>query len=277
MLGFKQVLDLTSFTRHLAEEFDKEFNSDITTNGTLLNREHIEQLINAGVSTFQITIDGDKATHDAVKLLPHGSAYDKTLENINIIAESAACVLRFNYTHDNLLPDSIIRDLKSKIKEENHKNITFLIYKVWQEPQEKIDQNKVSRLVELGGGIGLNPILPTSNLCYADRKHFDCIFPNGNAEKCDNESPLSAKGKIVGGEIKWEGSTEAHVPAFKNHNFPCYKCKYVPICWGSCVAKRSMILNKSKIGQCCYVDKDEEMKRFIINRCNNIKRVHRHE
>lgn len=245
LLGYNYIIDITSFAKHLTHESGKDFSCDITTNGTLLNRERITELISAGVTTYQITIDGDKATHDSIKVLRHGSAYDKTLENINIIAELGKCVLRFNYTHENLFPEAIIRDLKDKIKEENRHNVTFLLYKVWQESQEAIAQNDVNRLVDLSCEIGLNPILPTCNLCYADRKHFDCIFPNGKVEKCDNESPLSAKGQIVDGEIMWEGNTEAHIPSFKNSKFPCHKCKYVPICWGPCVAKRSVFLKET--------------------------------
>lgn len=225
------------------------------------------------MSTYQITIDGDKATHDSIKVLSHMSAYDKTLENVNLIAEQATCVIRFNYTKDNLQPDSIIEDLKSHIKEKNRDKVTFLIYKVWQEASENIKYSDVSNLVNASNEMGLTPILPTCGLCYADKKNFDCVFPNGKVGKCDNESPLIAKGIMTDGEIKWENNIEAHINAFRNDRFPCRECKYVPICWGPCVAKRALSLQDGNSFSCCFFDKEKEMHTYIINQCLNIKRL----
>lgn len=273
LLGYNIIIDLTSFVKRLTSEYDKTFVCDITTNGTLLNRNRIDALREAGVTSYQITIDGDKKTHDSIKVLPTGSAYDKTIENINIITETTQCLLRFNYTHDNLTPQSIISDLESNIKPENRHNITFLLYKVWQEPQNLINSGDVDEIVNLSSVMGLKPLLPTCNQCYSDCVNFNCIFPNGKVEKCDNESPLTAKGSLVTGEIIWDGNVEAHTPAFNNPSFPCRKCKYVPICWGPCVAKRSVMLDTKGMERCQYSDKDKAMKKLIINRCSNTKRI----
>lgn len=272
LLGYDIIIELTSFVKQLTTLAKKTFICDITTNGTLLNKNRIEALHQAGVTTYQITIDGDKNTHDSIKILSGESAYEKTLENINIITETTKCTLRFNYTHENLKPESIIDDIKSKIKPKNRANITFMIYKVWQEAQNLINDSEVRRIVDLSEKIGIKPHLPTCNLCYADCANFNCIFPNGKVEKCDNESPLAAKGSIVDGEIIWNGDTRAHTPAFKNPAFPCRKCEYVPICWGPCVAKRTFMLKKSGKGKCQYENKTEDMERYILNRCSNAKK-----
>ncbi len=273
LLGYDTIIDITSYVKRLTSDYDKSFICDITTNGTLLNRERIKALREAGVTSYQITIDGDKETHDSIKVLNHGSAYDTTVENINIITETTRCTLRFNYTHDNLRPQSIVDNLTARLKPENRHNITFLLYKVWQEPQDRICDDEVESLITLSNDIGIVSQLPTCNLCYADCTNFNCIFPNGNVGKCDNESPMAAKGSIDGGDVTWSGDISAHTPAFLNHTFPCRKCRYVPICWGPCVAKRAVMLNDDGLGHCQYADKDDEMKRFIINRCSNLKRT----
>lgn len=274
LLGYETILDITSFTKHLTSDVNKPFICDITTNGTLLDKERITALNKAGVTNYQITIDGNKETHDSIKVLPDESAFDKTLENINFIAESTKCSLRFNYTHDNLKPESIIENIKSRINEKNRPNITFLIYKVWQEPQDLIDESDVHKIIDMSEKIGIRPKLPTCNFCYADNPNFNCIFPNGKVEKCDNESPLAAKGYIADGEIQWNGDIKSHIPAFRNPLFPCKKCKYVPVCWGPCVAKRDHMLRTMGKGKCQYEDKGEEMRRYIINRCINLKKEH---
>ncbi len=271
LLGYDIIIDITTFVKQLTREANKPLTCDITTNATLLDRNRIYALHEAGVTHYQITIDGDKATHDSIKVLPNESAYDKTLENINIITETTSCTLRFNYTHENLKPESIVEDIKSRIKPENRDNVKFMLYKVWQEPQHLINDNDVNHIIDLSNNIGIKHQLPTCSLCYADFKNFICIFPNGKVEKCDNESPIAAKGDIVNGDIVWKGDISAHTPAFKNPSFPCRKCKYVPICWGPCVAKRSRMLKKFGKGKCQYKDKEEEIRRYILNRCSNMK------
>lgn len=265
LLGYKTVLSLTSHAKELSNKYGKEFFCDITTNGTLLNRERIKSLREAGVSHYQITIDGTKEMHDKIKVLGNHSSFEKSMENINIIAETTSCTLRFNYTNENLNPQGIMEDIRRRIKESNRANMSFLIYKVWQEDWNKIGFSDVEKLASLSAEEGIRSKLPTTNLCYADAKNFICIFPNGLIEKCDNESPLAARGHLSDGEILWEEGTEAHIPAFRNKQFPCYKCRYIPLCWGPCVAKRDKMLRENGKGLCQYEDMDVEMERNIVN------------
>lgn len=271
LMGYDKIIDISSFAKRECTDAGKQFICEITTNGTLLTKNRIEELRNVGISSYQITIDGDKDTHDSVKVLSNGSAFDKTLEMINIIAESTMCVLRFNYTHESLNPESIIECIKKRIAPQNRSNVSLLLYKVWQEPQELIDDGEVEKMARLSESIGIKARLPICNLCYADGINFNCIFPNGKVEKCDNESPIAAKGKIVDGDIIWTGDITPHTTAFKNPAFPCRKCRYVPICWGPCVSKRTEMLKKYGTGKCQYDDKETEMRRYILNRYRNAK------
>lgn len=75
LLGYDIILDITDYTRQLTSKAGKSFICDITTNGTLLNKERIEALLDVGVTTYQITIDGDKKTHDTIKVLNNESAF----------------------------------------------------------------------------------------------------------------------------------------------------------------------------------------------------------
>ena len=269
LLNYGLVLSLTGYANELCSKQGRSFFCDITTNGTLLNRKRIESLRDAGVSFYQITIDGTKEIHNRIKVLENGSAFDRTIENLNIIAETTRCTLRFNYTSDNLDPEGIIADLRKGIREEVRSNIKFLIYKVWQEDAAKIDTVDVDRLASLSADAGIRPELPTTGLCYADAKNFYCIFPNGRVEKCDNESPKAARGYISEGSVLWDGDTASHLPSFRNPNFPCLLCKYLPLCWGPCVAKRDQMLGDYGAGRCQYNDKDDEMRNILLNMYRN--------
>lgn len=267
------ILDITSYLRNLTSRYGILLKCDITTNGTLLNPSRIDALREAGVTSYQITIDGDKTTHDAVKVMKSDSAYERTMRNISEIARTTRCCLRFNYTHENLKPDSIIADINAHINPEVRHNINFMIYKVWQERQEQIDEGEVSRLSKLSENIGIQPEMPVCGMCYADRDNFSCIFPNGMVDKCDNHSPLTAKGRLSEDTIVWSGDISSHTSAFEDPRFPCRKCRYVPICWGPCVAKRSKMLENSGKGGCQYEDKDSEMRKYILYACANLKHL----
>jgi uncharacterized protein len=82
LLAYDIVLELTKFAKEYALSLGKKFSSVITTNGTLLTPSRIDALRDAGVVNYQITIDGDRETHNSVKELGEISAYDRTLENI---------------------------------------------------------------------------------------------------------------------------------------------------------------------------------------------------
>ena len=271
LLEYEMVCSLTNYCKEMCEANETEFQCDITTNATLLDCVKIEELSKAGIGHYQITIDGRKDVHDRIKVLGKSSAFDKCLKNVNMIARTTPCTLRFNYTHDNLNPTGIVEDLKTRIKPESRANIRFMIYKVWQENAENIDFCEVEKLASLSAQEGICPELPTIGLCYADSKNFNCIFPNGMVEKCDNESPNSARGKLSNGKIIWDKDIPAHIPAHKNSSFPCRECRYLPVCWGPCVAKRDRMIREKGNGCCQYENKDLEMRQICINRFINVK------
>ena len=55
----------------------------IFTNGTLVNQESAEAIVKAGVELVQVSIDGDKDTHE--KIRGAGGCYDKAIRGIKLI------------------------------------------------------------------------------------------------------------------------------------------------------------------------------------------------
>ena len=178
LMSYDHLLDLTIFSRDLAQSLGKTFDCSITTNGTLLTDSRIKELREAGVTHYQITIDGTPEEHDSIKILRGASAFKTTMSNINQIAQHIHTTLRFNYTKENLKPDSIIDGINQYISEEAKSNIRFSIQKVWQEESE-IDSNVVDYLINQARANGLTPSTIHHGLCYTDYRYFDCVFPNG--------------------------------------------------------------------------------------------------
>lgn len=268
LLAYDKLHELTVFARDLTNELGKSFSSSITTNGTLLNPERIESLREAGIGHYQITLDGDRKMHNSIKELGRISAYDRTLDNINLIARHTSVSLRFNYTKDNLRPGMIFRDLENKLNQEVRKNIAFTIFKVWQEDTSLSDSKDVDELFRKGVASGMYSTLYTSGVCYADYEHFDCIFPQGYVGKCDNHSPEDAPGVLQDdGTIVWrEDMSEYYSPGlFSEKQKECNSCRYLPLCFGPCVSKRESMLRKKGVISCVYENRERDMNRNIVN------------
>lgn len=275
LLSFDKVVMMSSFAKDLACKLDKSFSCAITTNGILLDPHKIEILRQCGVDSYQITIDGKQSYHDAVRNLPNASSFDIILKNVDEIAKHTHCTLRFNYTHENLHPDAVIRDIDDRLSQGSRKNISFMPYKVWQEASQSISQEDIDRLYYKAQLIGLTPKLPRSGTCYADQKHFDCIFPDGRVEKCDNNPIATTKGTLTdNGDIIWEGGIPtSHIPVHKVEDTECSNCGYFPICGGPCEPKRNeMFKNYGKL-ICQYDDKDKYMRDIIRNIVKNSKQI----
>lgn len=270
LMSYDKVCDLTLFAKEYSKAHDILFTSAITTNGTLLNAQRIEKLRSLGVNHYQITIDGDRMTHNSVKRLGDVSAYDRTLDNINLIARHTSVSLRFNYTKENLKPNKIFDTLKEKLDPQVTSNIAFTIFKVWQQNQNEINRQDVDILFKKGVETGMYSTLYSPGVCYADWYNFDCVFPNGHVGKCDNHSPDETPGILQkDGTIEWkEDMTFFYSPhLFDNVQDCCAKCRYLPLCWGPCVVKREHSLRDNGHITCKYKVPDKDMTLYIQNLC----------
>lgn len=270
LLEFKRIVEISEWAIDLCEKLGKNYTASITTNSILLTPERIEFLRKLNVRTYQITIDGDRETHNNIKILGKESAFDIALKNVAEITKHTKCLLRYNYTKDNLKPESIIADIQSVLPAENRKNISFQIHRVWQEIPENINPADVMRLASNAEKVGLVPRMAITGMCYTDQKNFDCIFANGKVGKCDNADLDSNHvcGTIDNsGDIVWEHDNLSLLTIFdeESHAEECISCRYLPICWGPCNIKRESMLLKDGYVKCQFQDKDIEMAENIRN------------
>ena len=164
----------------------------------------------------------------------------------------------------------IFESLRSKLNPDVVKNINFTIFKVWQEDQKSVNERDVDRLFNLGMETGMRSSLQTAGLCYADHVHYDCVLPNGRVGKCDNHSPEDMPGMLQSdGTILWgEDMTEFYRPHLLTASRS--SAKYAGICryaGGHVVAKREAMLKTNGMIGCMYQDKEDDMKRLILNTC----------
>lgn len=271
LLAYDKVVMLTRFAQTESKKRNVRFYSSVTTNATLLNEDRITELNSLGVISYQITIDGDKGIHDKIKMLKNTSAYDIAVRNVNIIGENRCrCVLRFNYTHDNLKPESVIRDINSRLSENAKKYVQMHLQKVWQEPLSLINKDDVADLVKRCVKTGISISFSHSQLCYVDRKYFECVFPDGRIGKCDNQDHSNIRVFL-----KKDGSLsdESIINDSYNIDFPemkiCRECRYLPFCMGPCYVKREKMLKDKGFVACKYDSADDgisdEIRSIVLN------------
>lgn len=273
LLTFHRIEEIASFAKTFCQEHSISYHNTITTNGTLLSRRILEKMKDLDFTFFQITVDGTKDEHDKVKVIKGKSAYEMTLRNICLISEiipEAEICLRYNYTTDNLKPDTFIKDLEQYLPEDIRKRINLSVMKVWQEDEKGIDNQKLDTLVtsasedlfNVSVGQGFHP-------CYVDKLHFNSVFPNGRIGKCDNLDPDTAQGYITdSGEIVWEEDIPAiHYTVFDDIESECLSCQYLPICSGPCPKERDEIFLKGGHLRCRFQDAERLWQQNIIYYC----------
>ena len=193
LLEFEIIVKLTTFAKTLCELKKISFNCAITTNGTLIKKEWIPIFRNLEIFNYQITIDGYREQHNAVKRLPGKSAFDTSLNNIRMIVEQipeASVNLRINYTEKSD-PIKIIQSINEVIPQNIREKVTIIPCKVWQ-IDDRVITNQFKETLRSKDFIGSYKYYNTRlGMCYVDRTHYETIFPNGRVGKCDNENPES--------------------------------------------------------------------------------------
>lgn len=100
------VLDLSRFSQRICRENEIEFASNITTNGYLLTPDLLSDLVDADVRHYQVSIDGDQATHDMTRVLGSGAGtYDVIMNNLIAALNSKhefRIILRLHITRQNI-------------------------------------------------------------------------------------------------------------------------------------------------------------------------------
>lgn len=240
---------------------DKGINSIcIATNALLLNEEKVEELINAGLTEIQISLDGHTAEmHDSIR---GKGNFDKTVRIAKYISEKygkETLSVGLTVTNNNI--DYLEQSIDFASSELNAGQIKVVRYTpvvdgtkefdivdnqkrlnlckmLVQKREELAKENtylKFSRLMSFIGGIRNK----ASEFCAAGRLRL-CILPNGTVCPCPI---LSSHGVHLGNlrnqslEDIWNSKELAEFRNLsKSKDEKCSKCEYFDSCGGGCKA-----------------------------------------
>jgi uncharacterized protein len=242
--------------RQIVEEFGLSYNATIITNGYLLTEEIARRLLEEGVTTAQVTIDGTEASHNRMR--PHISgrgSYAKIMENLRSVVFNTDLRIDMRVSSD-VENSSGVRELLQELADAGlgrRKN-----FGVYFAPIEAISEGCSSyesmslpkrayaalevELTELAISLDLHgrgQFGQDRGLCQATRPSDIVIAPNGDLHKCwDTISFERLKVVNISDADFEEKLTENQWSEWKaSDNAICASCKILPICGGACAFK----------------------------------------
>jgi uncharacterized protein len=234
-----------------------KYSSSIVTNGTLLTSRNITILKEAKITNIQITLDGDKVTHDKYRPFANGKgSFELIFDNLKLAASHFNINLRINVDNNNI---NSAFHLLNKFEQNNlllNKQKKFIPYismigKLGENCSFSMSNaidifefydfalSFQKKVIEISSNITIDEVLelPKKNrkACGAQDADSICIDPFGNIFKCGLElhDEKRSCGKI------WD-SFECSVNYKKWIDFnpfsneKCVNCIYFPICLGGC-------------------------------------------
>ncbi|MBR3442500.1 MAG: outer membrane beta-barrel protein [Bacteroidaceae bacterium] len=167
------------------------FSNMITTNGSLITQQMANRMKQIGLSCFQITLDGSKKQHNAVRYSNSmRDSYSVIVRNIHLLCRTLdrpRISVRINYTQNNIL--DLIRILDDFEPSVRH-FLTISPHVVWQEARmlkegkEQIDELKKTSQQK---GYNIDPSIKNSHnciTCYTENMEQFLINYDLSVYKC---------------------------------------------------------------------------------------------
>lgn len=242
------VIPLISHTLESSKNTPVKVLTSFTTNGVLLTEEKFERLQSMGLNdtSFQISIDGNRAFHDSSRIgaLKHPT-FDTIMANVVTGASKGFDMsLRFNYTPTTIDSFLDVLSLLEELPPDTRTNIRCSFHQVWQTTDRDTSiKDKADRISELYLGSGLKTVTDrTYNryVCYADRTTSCLINYNGDVYKCTARefTPQSREGVIMpDGSIEWNSKYHNRMKC-RFSNTVCNRCDIMPICNAGCTQNK---------------------------------------
>ena len=243
-----------------------------TTNGYLVKQDMIDELKGFVEPFFQITLDGNRETHDTIRFVNNKrGSYDQIMENVQLLLSNGVPVrLRVNYTKKTLLGITDIIDDLTVLSDAERKHLLVDFHQVWQDGEDLNDD--IVAVMEYFREAGLYATAPYKfpnnviSSCYADKRNSAVINYNGDVFKCTARDFKSANREGYlneQGEVVWENDSLERRMSAKFNNRPCLSCFMLPVCNGGC--SQHAVEHKEGEDYCIYNFDEKAKQRLILD------------
>lgn len=264
-----EVEKIEYFLSRISEELpSKHVTAELITNGYLISRPIIQSLVNKGLTSIQVTMDGPPSIHNVKRPLlnSNGETHSRIIRNMESIADIISINIRVNLdVNSNFNANDILSEkLNSSDNVKLHySHITY--------DHRTMEENSTVDNLRYRNKIASN---------YKDKlemKIFTCsaleimsmvVYPDGRLLKCWNEIVSDLKNDYgTVWSIKDDGIDLTKIMKWLDYNpytpmSKCYNCRMLPTCGGGC--PYSMIVKKSPT--CLFTEK--EYSEYIVENFN---------
>jgi uncharacterized protein len=249
LLGFDVIEELTPRLRALVGE--GAYSAHVITNGSLLTQAISTRLVDLGVESAQVTLDGPRTRHDERRPLAGGqSTFDRILENLRTADRRLRFSVRVNTDRRNADDVTELFDQLDAAGLRGRVQVYFAPVTAYTDVcadtaghclagTEWSQLNVRLRLAAMERGYGTVG-LPVSRtgMCIADDPRGWVVTPEGRLFKCWNDvtTPDRAVHDIVTGEQtpQMQAELERWTSWSPFRLTDCVDCKTLPQCHSGC-------------------------------------------
>jgi uncharacterized protein len=249
---------MQKFYNRFRPKWEKTFTSNIITTAFHITPEVIDILKEIEVSSMQITIDGNKDSHNKIKFIDScDDVFSKILENIDLITEKASdirIIIRVNITKEN--SKDYVGLYKSLCDRYRGKNVSITPAIVLNRGEHD-DLNETSlftkeEYVNFSVNLWNESKIGTAWTNYPDRFISECAIRNKNSLTIDSDGYVYKCWEVIGNKKHAVGRLEKgniydvnQIELNRNmfgadplEDKNCSKCEYLPLCGGGCPIQR---------------------------------------
>lgn len=266
----KVMIPILEYANSKTVEKNIGFESDITTNGYLINQKMIDNFIKYNITHNQITLDGHRDLHNTVRNVNEKrGSYDEIINNVKLLCKNnISTTLRINFTNETLNSVlNVIEDIND-ISNDDREWLEISFHQVWQ-TKEKGNLEISEKLKAIKKTFRDNNFFVSGNTrdnirnsCYADKTNEVVINYNGDAFKCTARdfTKNNREGFLrEDGTIDWFEKNSTRLMA-KLNNKPCQTCPILPLCGSGC----SQVAFENNGEDYCVYDFDIEKKKEVV-------------
>lgn len=234
----------------MAKEHGVKLLAHMTTNGYALTGKSIEEFTQAGILSYQITVDGPQEIHDRTRILTSGKgSFQRVRANIVRLAEYDRRIkisLRVNYNQHNI---NFIPELLDVFPSAIRSQLRVVYEPIFGESSisatENMSHSEISAAIndyyDLAESLGYDVSLGSIGVgklvyCYAERANQYIVNFNGDVFKCSvmDFDPSTRVGRIDadGQFVTAPGWSDwFNMELF---DIKCESCSFLPLCMGGC-------------------------------------------
>ena len=249
LLDVNRIENLSAAFLEICKQNDIKYKADIVSNGYHYSAEIAKRLKDCDINNIQITLDGNKKTHDSKRFLQDNTGtFDTIIHNIENAKGILPIALRLNVDAENI---SETDEIIALIKEKNLEEFVFPYLGRLESYNDNVLENRCFSTKEFRSinldftksmGRELSSFFPSpkSNYCMADARQGFLIDPLGDVYKCFVDVGIESRKifSLTDENMKVLPILQDYMLFDPITDSMCSDCKFLPICMGGCPSQR---------------------------------------